>query len=46
MEGNVELRTIGLAVMIEIIMRYKTDTDGANMFFNPEQALVNRIVEL
>lgn len=40
------LRTIGISVMIEMVMRYKTDTEGANMFFNPELALVNRIVDL
>jgi hypothetical protein len=40
------LRTIGIAVMIEMVMRYKTDTEGANMFFNPELALVNRVVDL
>jgi len=41
-----DLRTIGISVMIEMIMRYKTDTEGANMFFNPELALVNRVVDL
>jgi len=40
------MRTIGLSVMIEIIMRYKTDKDGANMFFNTELALVNRVIDL
>jgi hypothetical protein len=40
------MRTIGLSVMIELIMRYKTDTEGANMFFNPELALVNKVVDL
>jgi hypothetical protein len=40
------LRTIGISVMLELIMRFKTDTEGANMFFNPELALVNKIVDL
>jgi hypothetical protein len=40
------MRTIGISVMIELIMRYKTDTEGANMFFNPELALVNKVLDL
>jgi hypothetical protein len=31
--------------MIELIMRYKTDKDGANMFFSPENALLNNVIE-
>jgi len=45
-ENTSMLRAIGVAVMIELIMRYKTDKEGANMFFSPELALINRIVDL
>jgi len=40
------VRTIGISVLLELFMRYKTDEEGANMFFTPELALVNRIVDL
>jgi superfamily II DNA or RNA helicase len=44
--NTISLRTIGISVMIELIMRYKTEKEDANMFFSPEFALVNRIVDL
>ena len=45
-ETTIRLRTIGIAVMLELIMRHKTEREGANMFFSPELALVNRITDL
>jgi len=45
-ENTIRLRTIGIAVMLELIMRHKTEREGANMFFSPELALVNRITDL
>ena len=40
------VRTIGISVLLELFMRYKTDEEGANMFFSPELALVNKIIDL
>jgi len=38
-------RVIGLAVILEILMRYKTDTGNVNMFFSPEKAILNGVVD-
>ena len=38
-------KAIGLAAILEILMRYKTDKGEAVMFFSPENALMNGIVE-
>lgn len=43
---NTSLRTIGISVFLELLMRYKTDEEGANMFFNPELTFVNKIIDL
>jgi hypothetical protein len=35
----------GIVAMLEILMRYKTDNEGVNMFFSPENALLNGVIE-
>jgi superfamily II DNA or RNA helicase len=35
----------GIVAMLEILMRYKTDIGEANMFFSPENALLNNVIE-
>jgi hypothetical protein len=39
-------RAIGLAVILEILMRYKTDHKEAIMFFSPEQTILNGVVDI
>jgi hypothetical protein len=39
-------RAIGLAVILEILMRYKTDHKEAVMFFSPEQTILNGVVDI
>jgi hypothetical protein len=43
---SMPLRAIGIAVMLEILMRYKTDNREAVMFFSPENTLLNRIIDV
>jgi len=43
---SMRLRAIGIAVMLEILMRYKTDNEEAVMFFSPENTLLNRIIDV
>jgi hypothetical protein len=40
-----ELQRFGIVAMLEILMRYKTDNEGVNMFFSPENALLNGVIE-
>jgi hypothetical protein len=39
-------RAIGLAVILEILMRYKTDSGEAVMFFSPEQTILNGVIDV
>lgn len=39
-------RAIGLAVILEILMRYKTDHKEAVMFFSPEQTILNGVIDV
>jgi len=36
----------GLAIILEMVMRYKTEKREANMFFSPEKTLLNRVVDV
>jgi len=38
-------RAIGLAVILEMLMRYKTDKKEGVMFFSPEDTLLNGVIE-
>ena len=41
-----EEKSIGLGGILEMLMRYKTEIGEANLFFSPESALLNKVVDL
>jgi hypothetical protein len=41
-----EEKSIGLGGILEMLMRYKTETGEANLFFSPENALLNKVIDL
>ena len=38
-------KSIGLGVILEMLMRYKTENGEANMFFSPENAILNGVID-
>jgi hypothetical protein len=42
---DTNLRMYGLAIILEMVMRYKTEKREANMFFSPEKTLLNGVVD-
>jgi hypothetical protein len=39
-------KSIGLGAILEILMRYTTETGKANLFFSPENTILNNIIDL
>ena len=40
-----QLQKFGIVAMLEILMRYKTDNGEAKMFFSPENAVLNKVID-